>query len=207
MLDAYFDDQRNQAGNWATCSWLNQLALEEKLDMTCQLGNPTGLGIHNKMVLAKIDGRGFVHVGSINGSEQSAKGNREVALQVQSDGAFDYLEEMFKADFPRRAFLPAVLNGVETPADHLLITELLYNPFGATDGAEFIELVNPTGQTIDLAGYSLSDAVTAEEFADLRRFPDGIMIEPQQVLVIAQQATEFETQFFFCKYMLPRKKI
>jgi hypothetical protein len=43
------------------------------------------LGVHNKMVLAHLDERGYVHVGSINGSEGSSKVNRELALQVQAD--------------------------------------------------------------------------------------------------------------------------
>ena len=63
---------------------VNALALDEELDLACRLGNPTGLGIHNKMVLVSVNGRGYVHVGSINGTEQSSKGNSELALQVQA---------------------------------------------------------------------------------------------------------------------------
>ncbi len=196
LLDSYFDQASNAAGNWATCDWLNGIAQDENLDLQCQLGNPTGLGIHNKMVLAEIDGRGYVHVGSINGSEQAAKGNREMALQVQSDEAYAYLESMFKADFVQQVFLPSVLNQFETPADYPLISEVLYNPFGATDAAEFVEIVNPSGSAIDLSGYSISDAVTADEFADLRRFPPGTTLSGNQIIVVAQQATAFETEYF-----------
>jgi hypothetical protein len=63
------------------------MARAEGLNLQVRPGNPTHLGIYNKMVLARIGGRGSVHVGSINGSEVSSKVNREVALQVQSDGA------------------------------------------------------------------------------------------------------------------------
>ncbi len=196
MLDSYFDQPSNSAGNWATCDWVNGIAKVERLDMSCQIGNPTGLGIHNKMVLAEIDGRGYVHVGSINGSEQAAKGNREMALQVQSDEAYRYLETMFKSDFVIRTYLPSVLNMFETPADYPLISEVLYNPFGSTDGAEFVEIVNPSGSDIDISGYSLADAVTPDEFADLRRFPAGTKLGGNQIIVVAQQAVEFEAEFF-----------
>ena len=51
------------------------------------------------MVLARINGRGYVHVGSLNGGEASNKVNREVALQVQSDAAYAYLAGMFEQDW------------------------------------------------------------------------------------------------------------
>ena len=44
--------------------------------------DPTGQGIHNKLVLAQIGGRGWVVAGSLNGGEVSAKLNRETALLV-----------------------------------------------------------------------------------------------------------------------------
>ena len=194
LLDSFFDKPSDGKSNYQTCKWLNGIALDERLNLLCQTGNPTGLGIHNKMVLVELDGRGYVHVGSINGSEHAAKLNRELALQVQSDGAYELLRAMFKQDFVRTTFLPIVFNEYETPTDQLLISEVLYNPAG-TDEAEFIEIVNPSGLPIDISGYSLSDAVTIEDYADLRRFPAGTIIPAGSVLVVTQQAAAFVDQF------------
>ncbi len=66
-------------------AYLVRTARDEGLDLEARLGDPTYLGLHNKMVLAHIGGRGYVHAGSINGSEAASKINRELALQVQSD--------------------------------------------------------------------------------------------------------------------------
>ncbi len=81
LLDSFFDDADSAVGNAATCAYVTQVAGREGLRLRCRTGNPTGLGIHNKMALAQIDGRGFVHVGSLNGTEVSHKGNRELTLQ------------------------------------------------------------------------------------------------------------------------------
>jgi phosphatidylserine/phosphatidylglycerophosphate/cardiolipin synthase-like enzyme len=51
------------------------------------------------MALAQIAGRGWVTVGSLNGSETSAKLNREMALKVASDAAYAYLSEVFWYDW------------------------------------------------------------------------------------------------------------
>ena len=56
-------------------------------------------GIHNKMILAQITGQGYVHIGSINGSEVSSKVNRELAIQIRSDEAYDYLDDVFEYDW------------------------------------------------------------------------------------------------------------
>ncbi|MEM8860574.1 MAG: phospholipase D-like domain-containing protein, partial [Chloroflexota bacterium] len=133
MLDDYFDDSDHPASNQSTCSWVNGIASDEELSLQCRTGNPTGLGVHNKMVLAQVNGEGFVHVGSINGSEQSAKLNREVALQVKSDGAYEYLASIFNHDFPSILFLPAIFSDfkVDGNISYPLINEVLYNPIGA----------------------------------------------------------------------------
>jgi cardiolipin synthase A/B len=61
--------------------------------------NPTGQGIHNKMVLAQIGGRDWVVVDTRNGGEVSAKLNREMALKVASDEAYSYLTDVFWYDW------------------------------------------------------------------------------------------------------------
>ena len=189
LLDSLFDDG-DATSNTATCAYVNNIAEVELLDLACKTGNPAGLGIHNKMVLVQIDGQGYLHVGSLNGSEQSSKGNRELALQVQANAAYAYLADMFQRDWGAAIYLPLVLNNYIAPANYVLISEVLYDPFGQDD-AEFIELANPTNIAIDLSNYSLGDAVNPTDFEDVRRFPAGTMMAPNSTLVVATSATAF----------------
>ena len=75
LLDAFFDDQdlNSPRSNLRTAEYLTAIARTEGLDLQARRGNPTGLGIHNKMVLAQIGGKGWAVVGSLNGGEVSAK--------------------------------------------------------------------------------------------------------------------------------------
>jgi cardiolipin synthase A/B len=195
LLDAYFNDG-GPLSNEATCAHINAVRHAEGLDLRCALSNPTGLGIHNKMVLAQVGGRGYLHVGSINGTENAAKANRELALQVQSDGAYTLLAGMFWGDWPHAVYLPLAFKAYVGPAGHVLISELLYDPYGADD-AEFIELVNPTPFAIDISGYTIGDAVEPADFEDMRVFPEGSVLQPGKTVVIATTATAFRTMFGF----------
>jgi hypothetical protein len=194
LLDQFFDDPNSPTSNKATCDYVESIALSENLDLACARSNPTGLGIHNKMVLALINGQGYIHVGSINGTELSSKGNRELALQVQSDAGYALLAEMFNQDWPYDIYLPLIFNNYRGPAQYPLISEVLYDPPGQDD-AEFVELVNPTGTAVDLSNYSLGDAVNPTDFEDVRRFPSGTVLLPGQTLVVATSATAFQAEF------------
>ncbi|PKO22105.1 MAG: hypothetical protein CVU38_11080 [Chloroflexi bacterium HGW-Chloroflexi-1] len=101
LLDAYFDNQdlNSPRSNLRTVEYLKTVAQAEGLDLDARRRNPTGEGIHNKLVLAQIAGQGWVVVGSLNGGEVSAKLNREVALLVGSDAAYDYLAQVFRYDW------------------------------------------------------------------------------------------------------------
>ncbi|MCP4362139.1 MAG: hypothetical protein GY796_29375 [Chloroflexi bacterium] len=193
LLDSYFDFG-DATSNTATCLYVNDIAQTEQLDLVCKTSNPTGLGIHNKMVLVQVNGRGVIHIGSINGTEQSNKANRELALQVQSDTAYNYLAKMFFQDWGYKIYLPIQYNNYIGRATHLLISEILYDPPGIDD-AEFIELVNPTAQVINIGRYSLGDAVNHSDFEDVRRFPDDTMINPGETLIIATTATAFFSEY------------
>lgn len=195
LLDSFFDDPNSPVSNFATCNYVNTIAQNEALNLRCTRSNPAGLGIHNKMVLVQINGQGFVHVGSLNGSEQASKGNRELALQVQSNQAYAFLADMFNRDVSHLVFMPLVVQGLRVPTNHVLISEVLYDSPGAQDDAEFIELANPTGNPIDLSGYSLSDAVDPTNYEDLRHFPVGTIIPPHGTLVVATTATAFRGQY------------
>ena len=196
MLDSHFDTADDPLSNTATCAYVNHVATVEHLRLRCVLANPTGLGIHNKMVLLKIGEKGWIHVGSWNGTEQSAKGNREVVIQVQSNGAYAYLAALFESDWPHKIWLPITVSGFRGPENYPLISELLYDPSGPDDG-EFIEINNPTADGIDLSGWIISDAVAPEDFEDARSFPSGTLLMPQSALVVALSATSFEATFGF----------
>lgn len=194
LLDSFFDDRSSPVSNAETCHTVNEFARFEKLDLNCFLGNPTGLGIHNKMILAHIAGRGYVHVGSVNGTELSHKGNREIALLVQSDEAYELLSSMFELDMPHEAYFPIVTAAFLGPPNHPLISEVLYDSYGS-DAAEFVELVNPTSITLDISNFSLSDAVNPTDYEDLRRFPVNVQLKPGTVLVIATSGLNFLEEY------------
>jgi cardiolipin synthase len=101
LLDAYFDNQDldSPRSNLRTVEYLTAVAQAEGLDLQARRRNPTGQGIHNKMVLAQIGGKGWAVAGSLNGGEVSAKLNREMALLVGSDEAYAYLADVFQYDW------------------------------------------------------------------------------------------------------------
>ncbi len=92
-------DLDSPRSNLRTVEYLTALAQAEGLDLQARRRNPTGEGIHNKLVLAQIGGRGWTGVGSLNGGEVSAKLNRELALLVGSDAAYAYLADVFWYDW------------------------------------------------------------------------------------------------------------
>lgn len=99
LLDSAYDVPGDVRSNAATCAYVNGLAAAEGLDLACLLGNPTGTGIHNKMVLVTAAGAGWAHTGSINGSENSSKQNRELAVQVRSTAVYTALADVFWWDW------------------------------------------------------------------------------------------------------------
>ncbi len=101
LLDAFFDNQDldNPRSNLRTIEYVKAVAQAEGLDLDARRGNPTGRGIHNKMLLARVAGEGWVIAGSLNGGETSSKLNREVSLRVRSAAAYDYLAALFWSDW------------------------------------------------------------------------------------------------------------
>ncbi|MFN2164193.1 MAG: phospholipase D-like domain-containing protein [Candidatus Promineifilaceae bacterium] len=196
LLDDFFDEDTSPLSNAATCNIVNQLAKEEGLAIACRQSNPTGLGIHNKMILAHVDGRGYIHVGSWNGTELASKGNREVALLARSDAAYDYLSAMFEGDWPNNIYFPLLARGFWGYASHPLISEVLYDSHGR-DEAEFIEIVNPTPGIVDLSGFGLGDAASRDDFEDVRRFPQGTIMQPHEVIVVALSASGFYQTYHY----------
>jgi uncharacterized repeat protein (TIGR01451 family) len=196
------DEEISVGGNRETVDYLNAIAVTETLDLQARAQNPTGAGIHNKMVLARIGGKGYVFVSSINGTLSSNRLNRELGLLVQSDAAYEYLKRIFDFDWEptKRVYLPLIARNYVAPADHLLIGEIYYNPPndpGQDETVEWIELYNPTGESIALSPYKLGDAAAATDPEGMYQFPAGATIGPGQVLVMALEATEFKAAYGF----------
>ena len=74
LLDSFFDDLASSRSNLRTEEYLAAVSRAEGLDLQVRRGNPTGLGLHNKMVLAEIGGQGWSMVGSLNGGEAFGEG-------------------------------------------------------------------------------------------------------------------------------------
>jgi hypothetical protein len=197
LLDRYYADPQDPRGNFATVDALNALAAAEHLDLAARTANPAGLGIHNKMVLARVGGRGALHVGSLNGSETASKINRELALQVWTDAGYAYLAAVYAWDWesatpPAPVYLPMVLHNYRAPATHVLIGEVLYDPGGPDAGREWVELYNPTARVLDLGGYKLGDAALRGSTGEgMFVLPVGARLAPGGTLVVALDASAF----------------
>ncbi len=196
------------AKNITTTNDLNTTARQEGLDLQARMGDPTRYGIHSKLVLVRLNsaGQAYSHVGSINGSEASSKVNREIAVQVESQQLYAALSRVFETDWHLSApiFLPLIMRDYTPPpppADHVVVSEVLYDPSGGTDtGREWIELHNPTGGAMDISGWSLGDAINDGEYGAGRYwFPSNTILPPGGVIVIAQQAADvtFKPNFEF----------
>jgi cardiolipin synthase A/B len=114
LLDGAFAEPSDPRDNTATCAYVQAIAAAEHLDVQCRIANPTGAGIHNKMILVRAGGQGAVLTSSINGSENSAKANRELGVIVRTDAGYDYLAQLFWKDWglastpEQRVYLPLV---------------------------------------------------------------------------------------------------
>ena len=101
-------------------------------------------------------------------------------------------------------FLPVVANEWEliTPTQtigpgYVLVTEVLYNPFGSEPDYEWIEIYNPGGGAVDLMEYKIGDEEQSGGAEGMYSFPEGYAIEPGQVIVIANRSLAFEAEFGF----------
>jgi cardiolipin synthase len=197
LMDSYFDD----GDNAATVAYVENLRAENptlRANLQARLGNPTALGIHNKMLLASIAGRGYAHIGSLNHGELAAKGNREVAVQVESQNLYTELMRVFQADWNWSAptFLPLVMREYEPP-DHILISEVYYSN---SVTLQWVELYNPMSTAVSLADWKIGDAETPQRYEGMYRFPSGTVIGPGGVLVVAYDGTQVpQANFQMCQ--------
>jgi len=94
------DSVNSASTNTTTKNYIDSLGLS---NIHVLLGNPTsGTGsfpIHNKMILARIGGKDYVNIASINGSENASRANRELGLIIQSDAGYEYYYKAFEYDW------------------------------------------------------------------------------------------------------------
>lgn len=205
LLDRYFDDPTLPTSNAATKQYIESLyAVSPTLrtNFEVRLGDPAQYGIHNKMFLFDAGGRKIVHAGSLNGTETSNKMNREVALQVESSAAYEYLRTMFGYDwaFQPRVMLPIVASNYSAPPNHLLVSKVFY--LGSTSvmtGSEWVQIYNPTPITVSLSTYKLGDQAlpgpTGFTVDGMWQFPATASVAPGGLINVATTA-----QGFFNKY-------
>lgn len=80
----------------------------------------------------------------------------------------------------------------------LLISEVLYDPLGDTDtGREWIEIYNSGDQGVNLSCARIGDEETKGGGEAMLIFPDNGVIEPGQVVVVANRATIFRETYSF----------
>lgn len=99
LLDEFFDSANDARSNTITRDYINSLAQAEGLDMEVAMGNPAGAGLHAKLHLIAIGSQRWTVLGSINGGEVSNKLNRELAIALESEMAYDFLSGVFWNDW------------------------------------------------------------------------------------------------------------
>ena len=79
----------------------------------------------------------------------------------------------------------------------VLITEVYYNTPGSDGDEEWIEIANVGTAVIDLSDYKIGDEELIGGREGMKRFPEGALIEPGQVVIVAQTAVAFRARFGF----------
>jgi hypothetical protein len=82
-------------------------------------------------------------------------------------------------------------------AGRLLISEVLYDPYGVEPDNEWIELYNAGGSALDISFIKVGDEETMDGGEGMMIFPLGASINASQVLVIANKATVFYNNYGF----------
>jgi regulation of enolase protein 1 (concanavalin A-like superfamily) len=70
----------------------------------------------------------------------------------------------------------------------IVINELMYDPISGNDDDQYIELYNRSGNTVNLGGWQLSDAVSFT-------FPSNTVLAPDAYLVVARNAAHLRTNY------------
>lgn len=87
----------------------------------------------------------------------------------------------------------------------LYITEIMYDPPGNDNGVEYVEISNTGQQAIDISGFYVGDAATANANEGMYQFPAGTIIDAGDSLVIAQSAILTNARYgFTADFELPQ---
>jgi hypothetical protein len=60
---------------------------------------------------------------------------------------------------------------------------------------EWVEIYNPTHQTVDLSAFKVGDAAHSDDYEGTYQFPPGAVIQPDQLLVVAVTTAGFQQDF------------
>jgi 2',3'-cyclic-nucleotide 2'-phosphodiesterase/3'-nucleotidase/5'-nucleotidase len=78
--------------------------------------------------------------------------------------------------------------GAGSIADHVVISEVLPNPVGSDIGKEWIELYNPTGEAVDIAGWTGGNTGNPDQFT----IPEATSIGPYTCYLIGEDEVSFK---------------
>ena len=73
----------------------------------------------------------------------------------------------------------------------------MYDPFGLEPDAEWVELYNAGGSSIDLSSYKVGDEVIQGNPEGMYQCPTGATIDPGQFIIVAYRADVFTTTYGF----------
>ncbi|MGW8144290.1 MAG: lamin tail domain-containing protein [Anaerolineales bacterium] len=79
----------------------------------------------------------------------------------------------------------------------ILISEVLPNPSGKEPAGEWIEIFNRGPKPVQLANHKIGDCQTQGGLEGMYQFPKGAVIDPGEVMVIANQALGFYQKYGF----------
>jgi hypothetical protein len=97
-------------------------------------------------------------------------------------------------------YLPFISKDIRpTPIiyQHPLISEVMVYPLGKEPDNEWIEIYHAGGDSINLGDFKIGDAAKRGDFEGMLRFPVGTIIQPGQVIVIANNAEYFTNAYGF----------
>ncbi len=118
-----------------------------------------------------------------------------------SDSAADWVEQVTptpgSVDLSTPTPQPTALPTLATPSGpaRLLISEVLYDPNGDDPALEWIELYNAGSDALGLWNYKLGDEETPGGGEGMYQFPEGAIILPGEIIVIANQAAAYEQAY------------
>jgi len=97
---------------------------------------------------------------------------------------------------PTFTLTPTFVNTPDTPPEPkwILISEVMYNPRSQEPDGEWIEIWNPGSEIADLSNFKLGDEETYGGSEGMHWFPAGASLEPGQVAIVANRATNFNLQ-------------